>query len=193
MRAGVPFLQVFATDADDLNTVNAQLRFSIVNQIPNPGNVFYFGINPESGEIFITEEGISTHLELKRTQKNPNVYMFLYILLSAKPVFLFKRRWTCVFLLFCRSRVSEGQARCNVQPRGGPWQSWCPEEEVWGLLYSKEQHASGEQPLLYMCRTCWWEHTETHSVIMLLTQLYVVLFVFATLELPTVNRVKWNS
>lgn len=55
--AGVPFLQVFATDADDLNTLNAQLRFSIVNQIPNPGNGFYFGINPESGEIFITEEG----------------------------------------------------------------------------------------------------------------------------------------
>ncbi len=69
MRAGVPFLQVFATDADDLNTVNAQLRFSIVNQIPNPGNGFYFGINPESGEIFITEEGISTHLELKHTKK----------------------------------------------------------------------------------------------------------------------------
>ncbi len=157
MCTGVPFLQVFATDADDLDTLNAQLRFSIVNQIPNPGNGFYFGINPESGEIFITEEGISIHRKPKRA----------YVVLSAKPVFLFKRRWTCVFLLFCRSRVTEGQALCNVQPRGGPWQSWCPEKEVWGLLYSKEQHASGEQPLLHMCPTCWWEHTETYTVIML--------------------------
>uniref|UniRef100_A0A8C1YI84 Cadherin 17, LI cadherin (liver-intestine) n=1 Tax=Cyprinus carpio TaxID=7962 RepID=A0A8C1YI84_CYPCA len=55
--AGVPFIQVFATDADDPNTLNAQLRFSIVNQIPNSGNVFYFGINPDTAEIFITEEG----------------------------------------------------------------------------------------------------------------------------------------
>uniref|UniRef100_A0A8C2I7V8 Cadherin 17, LI cadherin (liver-intestine) n=1 Tax=Cyprinus carpio TaxID=7962 RepID=A0A8C2I7V8_CYPCA len=55
--AGVPFLQVSATDADDPNTLNAQLRFSIVNQIPNPGNGFYFGIDPDSGDIFITEEG----------------------------------------------------------------------------------------------------------------------------------------
>ncbi|XP_052003519.1 cadherin-17-like [Xyrauchen texanus] len=55
--AGVPFVQVFASDADDPNTPNAQLRFSIVNQIPNPANTFYFGINPDNGEIFITEEG----------------------------------------------------------------------------------------------------------------------------------------
>ncbi|XP_052434169.1 cadherin-17 [Carassius gibelio] len=55
--AEVTFLQVFATDADDPDTLNAQLRFSIVNQIPNPGNGFYFGINPDSGDIFLTEEG----------------------------------------------------------------------------------------------------------------------------------------
>ncbi|XP_059423900.1 cadherin-17-like [Carassius carassius] len=55
--AEVPFLQVFATDADDPDTLNAELRFSIVNQIPNPGNGFYFGINPDSGDIFLTEEG----------------------------------------------------------------------------------------------------------------------------------------
>ncbi|XP_051577863.1 cadherin-17-like [Myxocyprinus asiaticus] len=55
--AGVPFVQVFASDPDDPNTPNAQLRFSIVNQIPNIANTFYFGINPDSGEIFITEEG----------------------------------------------------------------------------------------------------------------------------------------
>lgn len=77
MRAEVPFLQVFATDADDPDTLNAQLRFSIVNQIPNPGNGFYFGINPDSGDIFLTEEGMSTHLEQKDIQKNPYVvHMF---------------------------------------------------------------------------------------------------------------------
>lgn len=69
VRAGVPFIQVFATDADDPNTLNAQLRFSIVNQIPNPGNVFYFGINPDTAEIFITEEGTSTHLKQNYTEK----------------------------------------------------------------------------------------------------------------------------
>uniref|UniRef100_A0A671MB22 Cadherin-17-like n=1 Tax=Sinocyclocheilus anshuiensis TaxID=1608454 RepID=A0A671MB22_9TELE len=69
--AGVPFMQAFATDADDPNTLNAQLRFSIVNQIPNPGKVFYFGINPDNAEIFITEEGTSTHLEQKYSEKKP--------------------------------------------------------------------------------------------------------------------------
>ncbi|XP_073728244.1 cadherin-17 [Misgurnus anguillicaudatus] len=55
--AGIPFVQVFASDADNPDTPNARLRFSIENQIPNPTNTRYFGINPESGEIFITEEG----------------------------------------------------------------------------------------------------------------------------------------
>lgn len=77
MRAGVPFLQVFATDADDPVTLNAQLRYSIVSQIPNPENVPYFGINPESGEIFITEEGMSQHILNKNTEKTPNVHMLL--------------------------------------------------------------------------------------------------------------------
>ncbi|XP_073703597.1 cadherin-17 [Garra rufa] len=55
--AGVTFLQVSASDADDPETLNAQLRYSIVSQIPNPGKVSYFGINQETGEIFTTEEG----------------------------------------------------------------------------------------------------------------------------------------
>ncbi|XP_057196570.1 cadherin-17 [Triplophysa rosa] len=55
--AGIPFLQVSASDADDPETPNAHLRFSIENQIPNPTNTPYFGINSENGEIFITEEG----------------------------------------------------------------------------------------------------------------------------------------
>nr|AAH63935.1 Cadherin 17, LI cadherin (liver-intestine) [Danio rerio] len=55
--AGVPFVQVFASDADDPNTENTQLRFSIVNQIPIVGQTFFFGINPNNGQIFTTEEG----------------------------------------------------------------------------------------------------------------------------------------
>ncbi|KAK7147325.1 hypothetical protein R3I94_009993 [Phoxinus phoxinus] len=58
--AGFVFTQVFASDADDPNTVNAQLKFSIANQTPNPGNIFYFGINPDNGEIFITEQGAAS-------------------------------------------------------------------------------------------------------------------------------------
>ncbi|TRY84561.1 hypothetical protein DNTS_001309 [Danionella cerebrum] len=55
--AGVPFVQVFASDADDPNTENARLKFSIVNQIPNPDDTLYFGIDQDTGEIFLTEEG----------------------------------------------------------------------------------------------------------------------------------------
>ncbi|KAK2902996.1 hypothetical protein Q8A67_007709 [Cirrhinus molitorella] len=64
--AGVTFVQVFATDEDDPNTLNAQLRFSIVSQIPNPEKVLYFDINPETGEIFTTEEG-AANLRAKPT------------------------------------------------------------------------------------------------------------------------------
>ncbi|KAA0703314.1 Cadherin-17 Intestinal peptide-associated transporter HPT-1 [Triplophysa tibetana] len=55
--AGIPFVQVSASDADDPETPNAHLRFSIDNQIPSPTNTPYFGINSENGEIFVTEEG----------------------------------------------------------------------------------------------------------------------------------------
>lgn len=72
--AGFAFMRVFASDADDPDTVNAQLRFSIVNQIPNPRDTFYFDINPHNGEIFITEEGTSTHLEQKYME-NSNVHL----------------------------------------------------------------------------------------------------------------------
>lgn len=151
-------MQVFASDADDPNTVNAQLKFSIANQIPNPENMFYFGINPDSGEIFITDQGTSTHLKQKYMKNMCMFFALSGFLLNAKLLFH-------ILLLDCRSSVSEGQARRNIQPRGGPWQSWCPEEKVWGLLHSKEQHTTREQPLLHMRRACWWEHTETHMMI----------------------------
>lgn len=58
-------MQVSASDADDPETPNAHLSFSIDNQIPSPTNTPYFGINSENGEIFITEEGKPTILKQK--------------------------------------------------------------------------------------------------------------------------------
>ncbi|KAF4075931.1 hypothetical protein AMELA_G00224540 [Ameiurus melas] len=55
--AGTPFLHVFATDADDPDTPNSQLMYSIESQIPNPTGVAFFTINPNTGEISTTNEG----------------------------------------------------------------------------------------------------------------------------------------
>ncbi|KAM9310005.1 cadherin-17 [Pholidichthys leucotaenia] len=55
--AGVPFTRVFALDRDDPETLNAQLRYSLVSQIPNKQNIALFQINPNTGEISTTEEG----------------------------------------------------------------------------------------------------------------------------------------
>ncbi|KAI4883631.1 hypothetical protein NFI96_012928, partial [Prochilodus magdalenae] len=55
--AGVPFVQVFASDNDDENTPNAQLSYSIERQIPNTAEQLFFTINPQSGEISTTKEG----------------------------------------------------------------------------------------------------------------------------------------
>lgn len=71
-------MQVSASDADDPNTVNAQLKYSIVNQIPKPRDTLYFDINPDNGEIFITDEGTSTHLEQKYME-NSNVHVIVVI------------------------------------------------------------------------------------------------------------------
>ncbi|XP_044213889.1 cadherin-17 [Thunnus albacares] len=55
--AGVPFTRVFAMDQDDPTTPNADLRYSLVSQIPNKGNTALFQINPNTGEISTTKEG----------------------------------------------------------------------------------------------------------------------------------------
>ncbi|KAM9782826.1 cadherin-17 [Neosynchiropus ocellatus] len=55
--AGQPFTRVFAMDQDDPQTPNAQLRFSLVSQIPKRDNVALFQIHPVSGEVSTTEEG----------------------------------------------------------------------------------------------------------------------------------------
>uniref|UniRef100_A0A3P8RRQ2 Cadherin 17, LI cadherin (liver-intestine) n=1 Tax=Amphiprion percula TaxID=161767 RepID=A0A3P8RRQ2_AMPPE len=55
--AGVPFTRVFALDRDDPTTPNADLRYSLVSQIPNMNHVPLFQIDPNTGEISTTEEG----------------------------------------------------------------------------------------------------------------------------------------
>lgn len=51
---------MFATDADDPDTPNSQLSYSIESQIPNPTGVAFFTIDPNTGEISTTEEGKTT-------------------------------------------------------------------------------------------------------------------------------------
>ncbi|KAL2083939.1 hypothetical protein ACEWY4_019457 [Coilia grayii] len=55
--AGVPFVQVFASDSDDHNSANAAVRFSIVREVPSTHNTPLFQIQPQTGEISTTEEG----------------------------------------------------------------------------------------------------------------------------------------
>ncbi|KAM4568312.1 cadherin-17 isoform 1-T3 [Fundulus diaphanus] len=55
--AGVPFVQASASDQDDPETVNAQLLYSLVSQIPNNHNVLLFQIDPDTGDISTTKEG----------------------------------------------------------------------------------------------------------------------------------------
>lgn len=57
---GIPFVHVFATDADDPDTPNSQLQYSIESQIPNPSSVAFFTIHPNTGEISTTEAGKTT-------------------------------------------------------------------------------------------------------------------------------------
>ncbi|XP_044150499.1 cadherin-17 [Bufo gargarizans] len=56
-RPGMPFIQVFATDKDDPATPNAQLVYSIKQQLPDPINVRFFQINNQTGEISTTING----------------------------------------------------------------------------------------------------------------------------------------
>lgn len=64
---GVPFTRVFALDKDDPETSNAQLRYSLVSQIPSKQHVLLFQIDPVTGEISTTEQGASltrTHTDV---------------------------------------------------------------------------------------------------------------------------------
>ncbi|XP_028281315.1 cadherin-17 [Parambassis ranga] len=58
--AGVPFTRVFALDQDDPDSPNAQLRYTLVSQIPNKNNILLFQIDPNTGEVSTTEQGALT-------------------------------------------------------------------------------------------------------------------------------------
>ncbi|KAJ8004939.1 hypothetical protein DPEC_G00141490 [Dallia pectoralis] len=55
--AGVPFVRVFATDLDDPDSPNGQLRYTLVSQIPNRDNILLFQVNDITGEVSTTPEG----------------------------------------------------------------------------------------------------------------------------------------
>ncbi|KAM8966843.1 cadherin-17 [Pelodytes ibericus] len=56
-RPGIPFVKVYATDADDPETPNAQLVYRITHQIPDPFKVMLFHINNKTGAISNTVNG----------------------------------------------------------------------------------------------------------------------------------------
>ncbi|KAL6461371.1 hypothetical protein MHYP_G00295150 [Metynnis hypsauchen] len=55
---GLKFMTVTATDADDPNTDNADIRYSIVSQNPQEPDPAMFIINPETGVIRVNSAGL---------------------------------------------------------------------------------------------------------------------------------------
>ncbi|KAM4704941.1 cadherin-17 [Rhinophrynus dorsalis] len=56
-RPGIPFVRVYATDADDPSTPNAQISYSIMQQLPDTEKVPLFQINNKTGAISATING----------------------------------------------------------------------------------------------------------------------------------------
>lgn len=56
-RPGIPFMYVNATDLDDPATLNGQLFYHILLQLPKVGEVMYFQVDNKTGEISLTKEG----------------------------------------------------------------------------------------------------------------------------------------
>ncbi|GAA6084928.1 B-cadherin [Tachysurus ichikawai] len=57
-KPGFEFMTVSATDADDPNTDNADIRYSIVEQLPPEPHPNLFAINPMSGAIRVNVDGL---------------------------------------------------------------------------------------------------------------------------------------
>ncbi|XP_028812559.1 cadherin-17 isoform X2 [Denticeps clupeoides] len=57
---GIPFMQVHASDRDDRNTPHADLRFSLMDQMPRIPASHMFMIDAVTGEVSLTEDGAST-------------------------------------------------------------------------------------------------------------------------------------
>lgn len=56
-RPGKPFMYVNATDLDDPATLNGQLSYEIILQLPKIRDTMYFQINNKTGGISLTREG----------------------------------------------------------------------------------------------------------------------------------------
>ncbi|KAI5619771.1 cadherin-1 [Silurus asotus] len=57
-KTGHKFMTISATDADDPNTNNAAIRYSIINQTPPEPSPNMFEINPVTGAIGVNAEGL---------------------------------------------------------------------------------------------------------------------------------------
>lgn len=57
--SGIPFMQVEALDRDERGSINAELRFSLMEQTPRIPSSHMFFIDSISGEVSLTEEGQS--------------------------------------------------------------------------------------------------------------------------------------
>lgn len=67
-RPGKPFMYVNATDLDDPATLNGQLIYQILMQLPKVNNVMYFQINNQTGGISLTPQGSQELDPLKNPQ-----------------------------------------------------------------------------------------------------------------------------
>ncbi|XP_046696302.1 cadherin-1-like [Silurus meridionalis] len=57
-KIGLEFMTITATDADDPDTDNADIRYSIISQTPSEPNPNMFAINPITGAIRVNAEGL---------------------------------------------------------------------------------------------------------------------------------------
>lgn len=60
---GFEFLTISATDADDPNTDNADIRYSIISQAPPEPNPNMFEIDPIRGAIRVNAEGLDSKVK----------------------------------------------------------------------------------------------------------------------------------
>nr|XP_015223787.1 PREDICTED: cadherin-4-like [Lepisosteus oculatus] len=58
--AGVPFMQVKATDLDDPTTANAELHYSLIDQSRSAPSSSMFSIDAQTGSVSLTAEGASS-------------------------------------------------------------------------------------------------------------------------------------
>lgn len=58
-------IQVVASDADETNTDNSDIRYRILSQ--DPQDPFVFAINPTTGVITVNTDGLNREVKLLKT------------------------------------------------------------------------------------------------------------------------------